>query len=110
MLTPRMPGSASGLRVTPCMTPPARPSAAPMATARTVRGMRLVAAACPRVSSEPPNAATTSDHGTSREPKATEATMTAARASTESRSHSRRTPAGRLVTASGGVRVSSVVT
>ena len=45
MLTPRMPGSASGLRVTPCMT--RRPARAPRrrARARTVRGIRLTTAA-----------------------------------------------------------------
>ncbi len=42
MLTPRMPGSASGLRVTPCITAPDSPSAAPTSTASTVRGIRLV--------------------------------------------------------------------
>lgn len=44
MLTPRMPGSAKGLRVTPCITAPARPSAAPTSIASTVRGMRLAIA------------------------------------------------------------------
>ena len=75
MLIPRTPGSASGLRVTPCMTAPESPSAAPTSTARTVRGIRLVTAASPMVSDEPPRAATMSDQPTSREPTATEATM-----------------------------------
>ena len=39
-LTPRRPGSARGLRVSPCMTTPATASAAPTMTARTVRGIR----------------------------------------------------------------------
>ena len=39
-LTPRMPGSASGLRVTPCMTAPPTPSAAPTSRPTIVRGMR----------------------------------------------------------------------
>ena len=38
--TPRMPGSASGLRVTACIVAPASASAAPTRTASTVRGMR----------------------------------------------------------------------
>ncbi|CAM5298855.1 hypothetical protein SCALM49S_06894 [Streptomyces californicus] len=70
MLTPRMPGSASGLRVTPCMTPPARPSAAPMTTARTVRGMRLVAAACQRVARAPENPEKTGARDTAGAPRA----------------------------------------
>ena len=68
MLTPRTPGSASGLRVTPCMTAPARPSAAPTSTASSVRGIRLVTAAWPMVVRAPPSAATMSDQPTSREP------------------------------------------
>src|SRR5262245_58936448 len=36
--TPSRPGSASGLRVRPCSTAPHRPSVAPTAIARTVRG------------------------------------------------------------------------
>ena len=39
-LMPRMPGSARGLRVSPCMTTPATASEAPTMTARTVRGIR----------------------------------------------------------------------
>ena len=38
--TPRSAGSASGLRVTPCITAPARPSAAPTSRPTTVRGTR----------------------------------------------------------------------
>ena len=41
--TPRMPGSASGLRVTPCMTPPASPRAPPTPRPRSVRGTRRLA-------------------------------------------------------------------
>ena len=39
-LTPSRPGSASGLRVTPCMTAPARPRAAPTTRPSSVRGTR----------------------------------------------------------------------
>ena len=39
-LTPRMPGSASGFRVTPWITAPARPNAAPASRPTIVRGMR----------------------------------------------------------------------
>ena len=39
-LTPRMPGSASGLRVIACMIDPASPSAPPMMSAAMVRGTR----------------------------------------------------------------------
>ena len=39
-LTPRMPGSASGLRVTPCITAPANPSATPTSSPTIVRGTR----------------------------------------------------------------------
>ena len=38
--TPRMPGSASGLRAMPCMPAPASPSAAPISRPATVRGTR----------------------------------------------------------------------
>ena len=41
-LMPRMPGSASGLRVSPCMQAPARPSAAPTASAEQVRPNRAI--------------------------------------------------------------------
>lgn len=54
VLTPRMPGSANGLRVTPCITAPVTPSAAPATTARTVRGMRLATEAWSNPSAEPP--------------------------------------------------------
>ncbi|CAM5290525.1 hypothetical protein SMICM304S_02682 [Streptomyces microflavus] len=82
-----------------------------MTTARTVRGIRFVAAACPRVSSAPPSAAWMSAQGTSREPKATDATMTAASARRAARSQSVRTPAGRRATvASGGRRSVEAVT
>ena len=37
---PRIPGSANGLRVTPCITAPDRPSATPTSTPSTVRGTR----------------------------------------------------------------------
>lgn len=39
-LTPSSPGSASGLRVSACITAPARPSALPTISPRTVRGIR----------------------------------------------------------------------
>ena len=42
----RMPGSASGLRVTACIVVPAIASAAPTRIASTVRGMRATTAAC----------------------------------------------------------------
>ena len=38
--TPRRPGSASGLRVTPCISAPARPRAAPTPRPSSVRGTR----------------------------------------------------------------------
>lgn len=38
--TPRSPGSASGLRVTACITAPLTPSATPTSNATTVRGRR----------------------------------------------------------------------
>ena len=44
-LMPRMPGSASGLRVSPCMQAPASPSAPPMTRARQVRANRAMAMA-----------------------------------------------------------------
>ena len=44
-LMPRMPGSASGLRVSPCMQAPASPSAPPTASASRVRGSRAAAIA-----------------------------------------------------------------
>lgn len=109
MLTPRMPGSASGLRVTPCITAPARPSAAPISTASTVRGIRLTAAACSRVVSEPPSAAQTSDQPTALEPNATEATISAASTTTAARSHSGRARTGRRTTAASGVRRAGTV-
>ena len=39
-LMPRIPGSASGLRVTPCISAPAPPSAAPTSSPSSVRGTR----------------------------------------------------------------------
>lgn len=39
-LTPRMPGSASGLRVSACITAPDRPSPSPTISPSRVRGMR----------------------------------------------------------------------
>ncbi len=39
-LMPRIPGSASGLRVTPCISAPAAPSAAPTSSPSSVRGTR----------------------------------------------------------------------
>ncbi|CSI37444.1 Uncharacterised protein [Vibrio cholerae] len=39
-LTPKMPGSANGLRVIACMITPAAPSAAPTNIANPVRGTR----------------------------------------------------------------------
>ena len=73
VVTPRMPGSASGLRVTPCMTAPARPSAAPTIIASTVRGTRLRTAAWAMSSSPPATPARMSDQPTDRTPNATEA-------------------------------------
>jgi hypothetical protein len=107
MLIPSTPGSASGLRVTPCMTAPERPSAAPTTTARTVRGIRLVTAASPTVSCDPPRAATISDQPTSREPTATEATISATRTATTTASHSTRTDPGRRTRAAPGVGTES---
>ena len=111
MLIPRTPGSASGLRVTPCMTAPESPSAAPTTAARTVRGIRLVTAAWPMLSDDPPRAATMSDQSTSREPTATEAAMSATSTATTTRSHSTRTDPGRRTTAAPGAgSVRSAVT
>ncbi len=52
-VTPRMPGSASGLRVTACIVVPAIASAAPTRIARTVRGIRATTAACETPSTSP---------------------------------------------------------
>ncbi|CNT56645.1 Uncharacterised protein [Salmonella enterica subsp. enterica serovar Bovismorbificans] len=40
LLTPRIPGSASGLRVSVCMSAPARPNAPPASNPASVRGKR----------------------------------------------------------------------
>ena len=48
--TPRIPGSASGLRVTACIVAPDTDSAAPTSNASTVRGTRLMTAARPSAS------------------------------------------------------------
>ena len=56
-LTPRMPGSASGLRVTPCITAPDSPSAAPTSSASSVRGIRFAHRRLADASARPPPSA-----------------------------------------------------
>ena len=72
VLTPRMPGSASGLRVTPCITVPATPRAAPARTASRVLGTLKLTAASAIVSLEPESPATVSLKDVVRVPIETE--------------------------------------
>ena len=75
-----MPGSASGLRVTPCISAPAAPSAAPTSSPSSVRGTRRSRTiACASLPSYAVNARTTSPNGTAREPIASEARTTQTR-------------------------------
>src|SRR5918998_521414 len=81
--TPRMPGSARGLRVTPCIRPPARPSAMPTPSPSSVRGTRRLRTI--RCSLEP-SASTSASQTVSSEigfdPNAIEHTTTTASAAT----------------------------
>ncbi len=73
-------GSASGLRVTPCITAPATPSAAPASRPTTVLGTRLPMTISPTSSFRPgcSTASNTVPSGIGRDPKATlNATATA---------------------------------
>ena len=107
LVTPRMPGSASGLRVTPCITAPDSPSAAPISRARSVRGTRFCTAACAMPASSPVNADTISSQPTSRAPKAIEARATRAATTSATANQVSRDAAGRraVATSGGGVRV-----
>ena len=107
LVTPRMPGSASGLRVTPCITAPDSPSAAPISRASSVRGTRFCTAACAMPVSSPVNADTMSDQPTSRAPKATEARAMTAATTTATANQASRDATGRrgVATSDGEVRV-----
>src|SRR6478609_11100319 len=73
-LTPMMPGSASGLRATPCMAAPARPRALPANRPRTARGIRAWTTAwSPFAGSNAASACHTVPRGTSRAPTASDA-------------------------------------
>ncbi|MNT04791.1 hypothetical protein D3C72_1393830 [compost metagenome] len=87
MFTPRMPGSASGLRVTPCMMAPASPSAAPESRASSVRGRRTATAASATVSTRPLSPPRISAKETSRVPMATESAQSNARSASTAPSH-----------------------
>lgn len=71
---PKMPGSASGLRVMAWNVVPDMASAAPTKSANTVRGTRRYAAASLAVAVEPPRAERASDREIVRTPNMTEAT------------------------------------
>ena len=78
---PRMPGSASGLRVTPWATAPAAPRPAPTASAIRVRGPRTSRTITwASESSKPVKAPTTSCSEIDSEPRASEARPAAATA------------------------------
>src|SRR5699024_7262372 len=81
--TPKMPGSAKGLRVTPCKVVPDIASAAPTNNAMTVRGKRVVAAACSAVSVAPPIAASASSIEMDRTPNITDKTPANAKATSK---------------------------
>jgi hypothetical protein len=73
-LMPRIPGSASALRVTPCISAPAAPSAAPTSSPSSVRGRRRSRTiAWASLPPEPVNAPTTCPNGSEREPTASDA-------------------------------------
>ena len=78
-LMPRTPGSARGFRVIACMMEPASPSAPPMTSAATVRGTRSCVTTWASWLTPP---FTSASHTTSgaiwREPRASEARVTAA--------------------------------
>lgn len=80
-LSPRIPGSASGLRVIPCITAPARPREAPTSSASTVRGTRpCTAASAIESGSGAVSAGQISPSGISREPYTSERTIATASA------------------------------
>ncbi len=91
MFTPRIPGSASGLRVTPCMIAPASPSAAPAISASTVRGRRTATAASATVSTRPLSPPRISANETSRVPMATDNAHSSTRSASTVPSHAIRT-------------------
>src|SRR5699024_9972880 len=108
VVTPRMPGSAIGLRVTPCITAPETASPAPASRASRVRGMRRATAAWSKPSADPDRAARMSFSSTSREPNATEtATSTTSRA-TSPAAAAARTSRGRRRALVPGVAASTV--
>ncbi len=79
-----MPGSASGLRVTPCATAPAAPRPAPTASAISVRGPRTSRTITwASESSKPVKAPTTSCSGIDSEPRASEASPATATPASE---------------------------
>ena len=109
-VTPRMPGSARGLRVTPCITAPETARAAPTSIASTVRGTRLATAASPMVSVLPSTPFTTSSRPTERTPRATEATAARPRRTRPVSIHRARDDADRREVAVGaGTRVAERV-
>src|SRR5699024_3634252 len=109
VVTPRIPGSATGLRVTPCITAPETASPAPASRASRVRGMRRATAAWSKPSADPDSAATRSCSCTSREPNAIDATTSAARRATSAAATAARTSRGRRRALVPSVTVSLVV-
>ena len=102
VVTPRMPGSASGLRVTPCITAPDRPSAAPTSMASSVRGIRFSTAAWAMPSGVRSARRRCRARPTARVPNATEATPSRATTATVTSNHARRVATGRRVATSTG--------
>ena len=85
-LMPRVPGSASALRVVPCISAPAAPSAAPTSSPSSVRGTRRSRTmACASLPSYAVKAATTSASGMCCEPMARDATTHRTSSSTDER-------------------------
>ena len=102
-LIPRIPGSASGLRVSPCMSAPASPSAAPTSRPMSVRGTRRsVTIASFAVSPPCSSASMTSCRGIEREPSTRLATQTTASTTTASTSPPTRAPVTGSTDAPGG--------
>ena len=99
MLTPRMPGSAIGFLVTPCMTAPETPRAPPTIIANSVLGMRFSTAACSMLPSVPSSAPITSAQPTNREPTLTDRMASTTSTATAISSHSARTLLGRRTAA-----------
>src|SRR5690625_3083760 len=91
-LIPSRPGSASGLRVTPCISVPARPRAAPTSSPTAVRGSRWSRTTLWSLSpgTRAVRASTTAPSGTSRAPSARLATTTRRRTRTATPSPTRR--------------------